>query len=359
MMLKTKSLFEPGDLSTEEIERLFQVADDIRQNPARYQNACAGKLMATLFYEPSTRTRLSFTAAMERLGGRVMGFSSPGSSSVSKGETVLDTTRILGGYVDLIVMRHFVEGAPKVAALYSPVPVINAGDGGHNHPTQTLTDLYTLHVELGRTSHLKVAVCGDLKYGRTVHSLIQAMSRYEEVEFTLISPKELQVPEYLRAFMRQKGMKFTEIESLEEGMKNADMLYMTRIQRERFASAEEYERLKDSYVLDGEKMRAAKPDMVVLHPLPRVNEIAREVDDDPRAAYFRQARNGMFIRMALILGLLEHDYEEQHTHLHPTAHACQNPRCIANVEGEPQQMLPQGGGEYRCLYCDYTRHFEE
>lgn len=357
-MLNTHSLIEPQDLSVREIEELFALADDIKNRPGLYTNACEGKLMGALFYEPSTRTRLSFESAMNRLGGRVVGFSDPGSSSATKGETVADTARMISGYADIMVMRHPVEGAPKVASLYSDVPVINAGDGGHNHPTQTLTDLYTLHTVFGRTDHLHIAICGDLKFGRTVHSLIQAMSRYEGITFTLISPPELRVPDYMYDFMKEHGVAYTEVRTLEEGIADCDVLYMTRIQRERFSDPAEYERLKGCYVLDGEKMKLAKADMVVMHPLPRVNEISREVDYDPRARYFRQARYGMFIRMALILKLLEVGYRPQNTRLQPTAHKCPNPRCISNHENEPAQMLPVKGG-LRCLYCDATIREDE
>lgn len=353
-MLKTHSLIDPQDLSVEEIDHLFALADDIRNRPHLYTNACAGKLMGTLFYEPSTRTRLSFESAMNRLGGRVVGFSDPASSSSTKGETVADTARMVSAYADIIVMRHFLEGAPKVASLYSDIPVINAGDGGHNHPTQTLTDLYTFHTVFGRTNNLNIALCGDLKFGRTVHSLILAMSRYENVSFSLISPKELRLPEYLLDFMKEKNIPYKEVEKIEDAIADCDVLYMTRIQQERFTDRAEYERLKDCYELDTEKMKLAKQDMIVMHPLPRVKEISTEVDYDPRAKYFRQARYGMFIRMALILELLEGGYQPKGTHLTPTERKCTNPRCICNHQDEPQQMLKIGEGVYRCLYCDHT-----
>ena len=353
-MLKTHSLIEPQDLTVEEIEQLFALADDIKNRPQLYQNACAGKLMGTLFYEPSTRTRLSFESAMNRLGGRVVGFSDPGSSSVTKGETVADTARMVSGYADIIVMRHFWEGAPKVASLYSDIPVINAGDGGHNHPTQTLTDLYTFHTVFGRTNNLNIALCGDLKFGRTVHSLIQAMSRYENVSFSLISPQELRLPQYLIDFLDENKIPYKEVDKIEDAIAECDVLYMTRVQQERFADKAEYERLKDCYILDAEKMKLAKQDMIVMHPLPRVNEISTEVDYDPRAKYFRQARYGMFIRMALILKLLEVGYQPQKIRLKSTKRHCKNPRCICNMQQEPQQMLKVAEGVYRCLYCDYT-----
>lgn len=353
-MLKTHSLIEPQDLTVEEIEQLFKLADDIKHRPHLYQNACAGKLMGTLFYEPSTRTRLSFESAMNRLGGRVVGFSDPGSSSATKGETVADTARMVSAYADIIVMRHPWEGAPKVASLYSDIPVINAGDGGHNHPTQTLTDLYTFHTVFGRTDHLNIALCGDLKFGRTVHSLIQAMSRYEGVSFSLISPPELRLPDYLLDFLKEKQIPYKEVDRIEDTIADCDVLYMTRVQQERFADKEEYERLKDCYILDAEKMKLAKENMVVMHPLPRVKEISTEVDYDPRAKYFRQARYGMFIRMALILSLLEGGYQPKQTRLESTARSCKNPRCICHFQEQPQQMLQVGEGAYRCLYCDYT-----
>lgn len=353
-MLNTHSLIEPQDLSTEEIEQLFLLADDIKNRPHLYENACAGKLMGALFYEPSTRTRLSFESAMNRLGGRVVGFSDPSSSSATKGETVADTARMISGYADIMVMRHPWEGAPKVASLYSEIPVINAGDGGHNHPTQTLTDLYTFHTVFGRTDNLHIAVCGDLKFGRTVHSLILAMSRYENVSFSLISPKELRLPEYLIDFLNEKQIPYKEVSTIEDAIANCDVLYMTRVQQERFESKEEYERLKNCYVLDAEKMKLAKADMIVMHPLPRVKEISTEVDHDPRAKYFRQARYGMFIRMALILKLLEVGYQPKQTRLEPTERHCKNARCICNMQDEPHQMLNVADGVYRCLYCDYT-----
>lgn len=352
-MLKTHSLIEPKDLSLDEIQQLFDLADQIKKNPEKYQNACEGKLMGTLFYEPSTRTRLSFESAMNRLGGRVVGFSDPASSSVTKGETVADTARMVSGYADIMVMRHPWEGAPKVASLYSDVPVINAGDGGHNHPTQTLTDLYTFHTVFGRTDHLEIAICGDLKFGRTVHSLVQAMSRYQGVSFCFISPKELRIPQYLTELLQQNSVPYQEVSQIEDGIKTCDVLYMTRIQKERFSDHTEYERLKDCYRLDNEKMKLAKANMIVMHPLPRVNEIATEVDFDPRAKYFRQARYGMFIRMALILKLLEVGYQPKQTQLKPTSKSCKNPNCISNLQPQIQQMLPTSNGMYQCLYCDY------
>ena len=301
-----KHLIEPMDLSLTQLDDIFDLADDMIINPAKYAEACSGKLLTTLFYEPSTRTRLSFEAAMLRLGGRVLGFSEASSSSVAKGESIADTIRTVGCYADIAVMRHPKEGAPKVASLYSTIPVINAGDGGHQHPTQTLTDLLTIRSIKGRLSNLTIGLCGDLKFGRTIHSLIKAMARYENITFILISPNELKIPDYIRTHILEKqNVPFKEVERLEDVIGELDILYMTRVQKERFFNEEDYVRLKDSYILDNEKMKKASSDMIVLHPLPRVNEIAPEVDHDPRAAYFQQARYGMFVRMALIVKLLE------------------------------------------------------
>ena len=300
-----KHVLSPLDFSVEELESLMDLAVDIEKNPAKYAHACAGKQLATLFYEPSTRTRLSFESAMLSLGGSVLGFSSADSSSASKGESVSDTIRVISCYADICAMRHPKEGAPLVAAQKSSVPVINAGDGGHQHPTQTLTDLLSIRSLKGTISNMTVGLCGDLKFGRTVHSLIEALVRYPGITFILISPPELKVPSYIREdVLRRNNIPFEEVTDLEEAMPKLDILYMTRVQRERFFSEDEYIRMKDSYILDNQKMKLAKEDMLVLHPLPRVNEIKVEVDDDPRAAYFRQAQYGKYIRMALILTLL-------------------------------------------------------
>ncbi len=309
-MLQGRSLLEPLDFTTEEMDYIFALADDIIATPAKYAHACDGKLLSTLFYEPSTRTRFSFEAAMLRLGGQVIGFSEPGSSSTSKGESLSDTIRTVACYSDLIVMRHPKEGAPKVAAWNSEVPVINAGDGGHQHPTQTLTDLLTIHREKGPFDNLTVGLCGDLECGRTVHSLIKALARYENVKFVLIAPEELRIPDYMRKEVLQKqGIDFVEVEQMNEVLGELDILYMTRVQRERFFNEEDYIRLKDTYILDADKMALAKDDMMVLHPLPRVNEIAVEVDKDPRALYFKQTKYGMYVRMALMMCLLGADQE--------------------------------------------------
>lgn len=304
--MSMRHLIDILDLSVEEIDELITTANDIIDNPEAYREKCRYKKLATLFFEPSTRTRLSFEAAMMELGGNVLGFSEANSSSASKGESVADTVRVVSEYADVIAMRHPKEGAPLVASMHSGVPIINAGDGGHNHPTQTLTDLLTINREKGGFENLTVGLCGDLKFGRTVHSLIAAMSRYAGVKFVLISPEELKLPSYVKeAYIKSKGISYEQTTSLEEVMPKLDVLYMTRVQRERFFNEEDYLRLKNSYILTPEKMSLAKPDTIVLHPLPRVNEIATAVDADPRAAYFRQAKNGKYIRMALILKLLE------------------------------------------------------
>ena len=301
-----RSLIDIRDLSQAEITELLDLADAIVADPAAYREACRYKKLATLFFEPSTRTRLSFKAAMYELGGQVLGFSEAASSSASKGESVADTIRVVGCYADIIAMRHPKEGAPLVAALHSDVPIINAGDGGHNHPTQTLTDLMTIRRELGRLDHFTIGLCGDLKFGRTVHSLIAALSRCEGVNFVLISPDELKLPSYIkRDILLDQGLPYQQTTDLEAVMPELDVLYMTRVQRERFFNEEDYLRLKDSYILTPEKLAGAKQELAILHPLPRVNEISTEIDADPRACYFRQARNGKFVRMALILKLLE------------------------------------------------------
>ena len=300
-----RHLMSPLDFSTEELDLLFRLAEDIRKNPAKYAHACHGKILATCFYEPSTRTRLSFESAMTRLGGRVIGFSDAASSSASKGESVSDTIRIISCYADICAMRHPKEGAPMVAAEKSLIPVINAGDGGHQHPTQTLTDLLTIHSLKGRLGGFTIGLCGDLKFGRTVHSLIKALVRYHDIKFVFISPEELRVPDYITDLLKSRNIPYEEVIRLERVMPQLDLLYMTRVQKERFFNEEDYVRLKDFYILNADKMALAKKDMLVLHPLPRVNEISVEVDEDPRAAYFRQAQYGVYVRMALILTLLE------------------------------------------------------
>ena len=302
-----RHLMSPLDLSKEELDDLLTLASDIEKNPSKYAHVCDDKRLATCFYEPSTRTRLSFEAAMMNLGGKVLGFSSAGSSSASKGESVADTIRVVSCYADICAMRHPKEGAPLVASMASSIPVINAGDGGHQHPTQTLTDLLTIRSLKGRLDNLTIGLCGDLKFGRTVHSLIEALVlRYSNVKFVLISPEELRVPSYIREDILEKNnVEFEEVERLEDALPKLDILYMTRVQKERFFNEEDYVRMKDFYILDKQKMELAPKDMFILHPLPRVNEIAVEVDDDPRAAYFKQAQYGVYVRMALILRLLE------------------------------------------------------
>ena len=302
-----RHLMSPLDLSKEELDDLLTLASDIEKNPKKYAHVCDDKRLATCFYEPSTRTRLSFEAAMMNLGGKVLGFSSAGSSSAAKGESVADTIRVVSCYADICAMRHPKEGAPLVASMASSIPVINAGDGGHQHPTQTLTDLLTIRSLKGRLDNLTIGLCGDLKFGRTVHSLIEALVlRYSNVKFVLLSPEELRVPSYIREDILEKNnVEFEEVERLEDALPKLDILYMTRVQKERFFNEEDYVRMKDFYILDKQKMELAPKDMYILHPLPRVNEIAVEVDDDPRAAYFKQAQYGVYVRMALILRLLE------------------------------------------------------
>ncbi len=353
-----RSLISILDLSVEELDSLIATAKDIIAHPENYRESCKYKKLATLFFEPSTRTRLSFEAAMLELGGTVLGFSEANSSSAAKGESVADTAKTVSCYADIIAMRSPKEGAPYVASQAATIPVINAGDGGHNHPTQTLADLLTISREMGRLDHLTIGLCGDLKYGRTVHSLIEAMSRYEGIRFVLISPEELRLPGYVRENVLEKHqIPYTEVTSLEDAIPELDILYMTRIQRERFDDPAEYDRLKDSYVLDMPKLANAKPEMRVLHPLPRVNEISVKVDDDPRAAYFRQALNGKYMRMALILKLLEAaknaEKEAADTQGFVYDKICTNPKCICATEQELPHIFKEAEpGVWRCLYCE-------
>ncbi len=355
-----RSLIDIVDFSVEELDELLKTACDISDYPEKYAEVCHGKKLATLFFEPSTRTRLSFEAAMMELGGNVIGFSEASSSSASKGESVADTAKIISCYADIMAMRHPKEGAPFVAAQNASIPVINAGDGGHCHPTQTLADLLTIYRELGRLDNLTVGFCGDLKYGRTVHSLLSALGRYKNIKVVLISPEELQLPKYVKYEVLDKyAMEYKETTSLEQAMPELDVLYMTRIQRERFDSYDEYERLKDSYVLTAEKMALAKENMRVLHPLPRVNEISVKVDEDPRAAYFRQALNGKYMRMALILKLLKEAKEgKQMPQIENVVFGklhCDNPRCITSTEQEivhAFKCVSPENGIYRCIYCE-------
>ena len=355
-----RSLIDITDFSVEEIQDLLITACDISENPQKYAEVCRGKKLATLFFEPSTRTRLSFEAAMMELGGNVIGFSDAGSSSASKGESVADTAKMISCYADIMAMRHPKEGAPYVASKAAWIPVINAGDGGHCHPTQTLADLLTIYREIGRLENLTVGCCGDLKYGRTVHSLLSALGRYKNIKVVLISPEELQLPKYVKYEVLDKyGMEYEEVTSLDAAIGKLDILYMTRIQRERFDSFDEYERLKDSYILTTEKMTHAKNTMRVLHPLPRVNEISVKVDEDPRAAYFRQALNGKFMRMALILKLLKEAGEglemPEVEIVEDSRLICDNPRCITSTEQELShkfKCVSPENGIYRCIYCE-------
>lgn len=350
-----RSVIDILDLTTEEIDELLHVACDIIANPWKYSEMCRGKKLATLFFEPSTRTRLSFEAAMLELGGSVLGFSEAASSSASKGESVSDTARVMSEYCDIIAMRHPKEGAPLVAARAATVPVINGGDGGHCHPTQTLADLLTIFREKGRLSDFTIGFCGDLKFGRTVHSLIAALARYTGIKVVLISPEELRVPSYIK---KEIDFDFEETTSLEDAIGSLDVLYMTRIQKERFETDEEYNRLKDSYILTAEKMALAKEDMCVLHPLPRVNEISVKVDRDPRACYFKQVANGKYMRMALILKLLEEARVSENETLSEEGlilgeHRCFNPRCITSTEQEVTHMFKVSrSGAHRCVYCE-------
>ena len=359
-----RHLIDPMDLSVSEITAILDLAEKIIHNPEEYAHCCEGKVLATLFYEPSTRTRLSFESAMLHLGGKALGFSSPSSSSVSKGETVADTIRVVSCYADICAMRHPKEGAPTVASHFSGIPIINAGDGGHQHPTQTLTDLLTIRTLKGNLDHFTIGFCGDLKFGRTVHSLVKALSRYEGVNFIFISPDELKMPAHLfTEVLDPAGLSYRETASLEEVIGQLDVLYMTRVQQERFSDEEEYLRLRDTYILDTEKMALAKPDMIVLHPLPRVNEITPEVDNDPRAAYFKQVLCGRYVRMALIMTLLGvagaprlEEREKDTAQVVTQGYHCTNHSCITLVErGIPPKFVPIEGsqGNYKCLYCEH------
>ena len=353
-----KHLIDPMDLTKEEQDQIVTLAGDIIDHREKYRDSQRYHKLATLFYEPSTRTRLSFTAAMMELGGKVLGFDDAKSSSVSKGESVQDTVRVVGCFADVIAMRHHIEGAQLYAAEVSRVPIINAGDGSHSHPTQTLTDLVTIQRELGHIDGITIGFCGDLKFGRTVHSLIKALSRYKDVKVVLIAPDELRLPDYIKQDVCDRlGIQYREVLTLEEVMPELDVLYMTRVQQERFLDLEEFDRVKDSFVLDAAKMKLAKQRMCVLHPLPRVNEILTEVDDDPRAAYFRQVENGKFARMALITKLLE--WKNDPSHSMPAADAvtdpakrCTNARCVCNKEHAPYRVRRTESGALRCWYCD-------
>lgn len=357
-----RSLIDILDFSVSEVEELIKTADDISKNPSKYAEKCKGKKLATLFFEPSTRTRLSFEAAMYELGGNVLGFSDVKNTSVSKGESVADTAKVVSCYADIIAMRHPLEGAPLVAAKNASIPIINAGDGGHCHPTQTLADLFTIYEEKGRLDNLTVGFCGDLKYGRTVHSLITALCRYKGIKIVLISPEELKLPFYVIREMEKNNVEYLETDSLEESLSTLDVLYMTRVQGERFADKDEYERLKDTYILDVEKMKNAKEDTIILHPLPRVNEISVAIDNDKRACYFKQVLNAKYVRMALILKLLgetekvsDLDYTARCEIVGLPNKKCSNPKCITHTEQELAQSFKLVDKEFnvhRCVYCE-------
>jgi len=348
-----RHLIDFGDLPREEWDELYRRASQIMDDPARFMDVCRGKVACNLFYEPSTRTNFSFQTAMMRLGGTVFGFADPNSSSVAKGETLKDTVKMVSGYADVVVMRTPWEGSAKAASLYSHVPVINAGDGGHMHPTQTMADLTTITRLHGGVDGLSIGLCGDLKNGRTVHSLILAMEKFKNVRFFLISPRELAVPEYMRSFMQEHDIPFTEVTGLEAVIPQLDVLYMTRIQRERFVDPLEYERNKGIYILTRRKLERAKPDMLVMHPLPRVDEITADVDDDPRAAYFQQARYGMFARMALLADLANQPRLEQTDAVEiGTKPVCSNPRCITQTEHYLPPLVKKSGGKDCCAFCD-------
>ncbi len=348
-----KNLIDLEAVSTEQIDKIIKKAKKIMQSPADFRHACDGKILATLFYEPSTRTQMSFQTAMLKLGGRTIGFDNPMNSSVSKGENLKDTITIVGGYADIIAIRHPIEGTAKAASLYAGVPVVNCGDGGHLHPTQTLTDLVTLSCEKGRLDNLKIGVCGDLLNGRTVHSLIKTLSKYENNSFVLISTEELSVPLYVIDILEKNGCKYEISHSLADSISDLDMLYMTRIQRERFKSEEDYRAQKNVFVLDREKLNKAKDDMIILHPLPRVNEITVDIDDDPRALYFKQAQYGMYGRMALILLLLQdEDFMIDNKTPQICEHRCKNPKCITQQEEYLPNLSYKKMGMQMCEFCD-------
>lgn len=351
--MQARNLIDLEGLSKEDLDEIIRLAGMIKANPSIFTDACHGKIMATLFYEPSTRTQMSFQTAMLRLGGQIIGFDNPSNASVSKGESLKDTIRVVSGYADLIVMRNPVEGSALAASLYSKCPIINAGDGGHLHPTQTLTDLVTLSYEKGTLEGLTIGLCGDMKNGRTVHSLIKTLSKYKGNRFIMISTPQLQMPEYVIDVLKESGCEYSFSDSLEKSISDLDVLYMTRIQQERFASREEYEAQKGVYVLDEQKMKLAKPDLVVLHPLPRVDEITVGVDDDPRAKYFAQAEYGMYARMALIITMLTNRKGTlPPTAQHSDTRSCKNPRCVTNTEPYVPHLFYENGGKAVCKFCD-------
>lgn len=353
--MSVRNLIDLNQLTLEELDDIVDMACRISRHPSHYSSACRDKLMATLFYEPSTRTQMSFQSAMLRLGGKIIGFDNPGATSVAKGESLKDTVTVLSGYTDILTIRHPVEGAAMAASLYSQVPVINAGDGGHLHPTQTLTDIVTLRNVVGRLDNLVIGMCGDLANGRTVHSLCKSMSRYSGNSFVFISTSDLAMPQYIKDFVTEAGCSFTEVNTLEEAMPYLDVLYMTRIQQERFARPEDYLAQKGIYVLDGRKMALGKPELCVLHPLPRVDEIAYEVDDDPRAYYFKQTLYGMYARMALIIRLTsEHGHRQPDKPVETPDFVCRNPKCITQVETYLPRLTVDTPKGKVCAYCEHT-----
>lgn len=350
--MDTKHLIDLDQLSLEELDEIISLAKKIRSNPAAYMDRCHGKIMATLFYEPSTRTQMSFQTAMLRLGGQIIGFDNPSNTSVSKGESLQDTIRIVSGYADILVMRNPLEGSAYAASLYARCPVINAGDGGHLHPTQTLTDVVTLSMEVGRLDNMTIGLCGDMKNGRTVHSLIKCLSKYPGNRFVMISTPELRIPEYIENVLRASGCAYEFRETLEEAIGELDVLYMTRIQGERFASRTEYERQKGVYILDTQRLKLAKPTLKILHPLPRVDEIEQEVDYDPRAKYFEQAEYGMYARMALILKMIGKKYPPAERIENEAGGHCTNPRCVTQSEGYLPKLYCEHGDVKECRYCN-------
>lgn len=351
--MRARNLIDLDDFTMEELEDIVGLAGDIIRNPAKYAEACKGKLLATVFYEPSTRTQMSFQTAMLRLGGTIIGIDNPAGSSITKGENLKDTIKIIGGYADVIVMRTALEGAAKAASIYSKCPIINAGDGGHLHPTQTLTDVTTLSFELGRLDNMTVGLCGDLKYGRTVHSLVKCLVKYPNNKFVFISTPELTIPDYIRQILDDYGCEYSFVDNLNDAMPKLDVLYMTRIQRERFETQEQYEKQKGIFVLDTEKLRNARADLKILHPLPRVDEITDEVDYDSRAIYFKQAEYGMYARMALIMRMLENkeDFIAQRVYSN-SEKKCKNPKCVTVSEQYLPTLVKENGGKTVCEYCD-------
>ncbi|MBR5273451.1 MAG: aspartate carbamoyltransferase [Clostridia bacterium] len=353
--MKARNLIDLDDFSMEELDEIVTLAGDIIKNPKNYAHACDGKILATVFYEPSTRTQMSFQTAMLRLGGSIIGIDNPAGSSITKGENLKDTIKIIGGYADIIVMRTALEGAAKAGSIYSKCPIINAGDGGHLHPTQTLTDVTTLSFELGRLDNITIGLCGDLKYGRTVHSLVKCMVKYKNNKFVFISTPELTIPDYIREILDEYGCEYSFVDNLNDAIPELDVLYMTRIQRERFETQEAYEKQKGIFVLDTEKLKNARSDLKILHPLPRVDEITDEVDYDPRAIYFKQAVYGMYARMALIMKMLENSEGYEPTRVYSNSELkCKNPKCVTVLEPYLPTLVIEKDGKHVCEYCDKT-----